>query len=59
VNVLDVPSAEPGAFHAMDRDFERLHRLRLAGAFFIVRAKSNLQATQRAATPTPSIDPPG
>jgi hypothetical protein len=50
VNVLDELLAEPGAFYVMDRgylDFERLHRLHLAGAFFVIRAKSNLQATRR------------
>src|SRR6202795_3222968 len=45
VNVLDQLLPEPGAFYVMDRgylDFERLHRLHLAGAFFVTRAKSNL-----------------
>src|ERR1700737_2614580 len=43
VNVLDELLPEPGAFYVMDRgylDFERLHRLHLAGAFFVTRAKS-------------------
>ena len=47
VNVLDILLPEPGAFYVMDRgylDFERLHRLHLAGAFFVTRAKSNLKA---------------
>ena len=38
----------------MDRgylDFERLHRLHLAGAFFVTRAKSNLKATRRYSRP--------
>jgi hypothetical protein len=38
---------EAGAFYVMDRgylDFERLHGLDQAGAFFVVRAKSNLDA---------------
>jgi hypothetical protein len=50
VNVLDVLLPEPGAFYVMDRgylDFERLHRLHLAGAFFVTRAKSNLKAKRR------------
>lgn len=54
VNVLDELLAEPGAFYVMDRgylDFERLHRLHLAGAFFVIRAKSNLQATRRYSHP--------
>jgi hypothetical protein len=50
VNVLDELLPEPGAFYVMDRgylDFERLHRLHLAGAFFVTRAKSNLKAKRR------------
>ena len=45
VNVLDQLLPEAGAFYVMDRgylDFERLHRLHLTGAFFVTRAKSNL-----------------
>jgi hypothetical protein len=50
VNVLDELLPEPGAFYVMDRgylDFERLHRMHLAGAFFVTRAKSNLKAKRR------------
>jgi Domain of unknown function (DUF4372)/Transposase DDE domain len=50
VNVLDELLPEPGAFYVMDRgylDFERLHRLHEAGAFFVTRAKSNLRAKRR------------
>jgi len=50
VNVLDELLPEPGAFYVMDRgylDFERLHRLHLASAFFVTRAKSNLKAKRR------------
>jgi len=50
VCVLDELLPEPGAFYVMDRgylDFERLHRLQLAGAFFVTRAKSNLKAKRR------------
>ena len=50
VNVLDELLPEPGAFYVMDRgylDFERLHRLHLASAFFVTRAKSNLKAQRR------------
>jgi len=50
VNVLDELLPEPGAFYIMDRgylDFERLHRLHEAGAFFVTRAKSNLKAKRR------------
>jgi hypothetical protein len=45
VNVLDLLIPEPGAYYVMDRayvDFERLHLLHQAGAFFVTRAKSNL-----------------
>jgi hypothetical protein len=47
VNILDLLIPEPGAFYVMDRgylDFERLHHLHQAQAFFVIRAKSNLQA---------------
>jgi len=46
VNVLDLLLPEPGAFYVMDRgytDFERLHQLHQASAFFVIRAKSNLK----------------
>ena len=45
---------EPGAFYVMDRgdlDFERLHRLHDAASFFVIRAKSNLQAHRRYSLP--------
>lgn len=54
VNVLDELLPEAGAFYVMDRaylDFERLHRLHLAGAFFVTRAKSNLKAKRRYSRP--------
>lgn len=47
VHALDLLIPEPGAIYVMDRayvDFERLHRLHQAGAFFVTRAKSNLDA---------------
>ena len=47
VHALDLLTPEAGAIYAMDRayvDFERLHKLQLAGAFFVTRAKSNLVA---------------
>jgi transposase len=47
VRALDLLIPEPGAIYVMDRayvDFVRLHRLHLAGAFFVTRAKSNLDA---------------
>lgn len=46
VNVLDLLLPEAGAFYVMDRgyvDFHRLHNLHLGCAFFVTRAKSNLQ----------------
>jgi hypothetical protein len=51
VNVLDLLPLEPGAFYVMDRgylDFERLHRFTRGAAFFVVRAKRNLDCTRRA-----------
>src|SRR5437762_4410746 len=46
VNVLDILTPEPGSFLVMDRgylDFGRLYSLNQALAFFVTRAKSNLQ----------------
>jgi hypothetical protein len=54
VNVLDQLIPEPGAFYIMDRgflDFTRLYRLHKAGSFFVIRAKSNLQARRRYSHP--------
>ena len=50
VNVLDLLVPEPGAFYVTDRryvDFERLFLLHRLGAFFVVRAKSNLKFRRR------------
>ena len=50
VNVLDILLPEPGAFYIMDRgyvDFERLYTMHTAGAFFVIRAKSNLRYRRR------------
>ena len=47
VNVLDMLTFEPGAFYVMDRgyvDFSRLYALHQAGAFFVTRAKSPMDA---------------
>jgi transposase len=47
VHALDMLILEPGAIYVMDRgyiDFARLHTLHQAGAFFVTRAKSNLNA---------------
>jgi hypothetical protein len=46
VNVLDQLLPEAGTFYIMDRgylDFARLYSLTLGAAFFVIRAKSNLQ----------------
>ena len=46
VNILDILIPEAGSFYIMDRgylDFARLHVLHQALAFFVTRAKSNLQ----------------
>ena len=46
VNILDQITMEAGAFYIMDRgymDFARLHRIHLAGAFFVTRAKHNFR----------------
>jgi hypothetical protein len=45
VHALDMLLPEPGAIYVMDRgyvDFERLNVLHQAGAFFVTRAKSNM-----------------
>jgi hypothetical protein len=45
VNLLDTLPMERGAIYIMDRgytDFGRLYRFTLEGAFFVIRAKSNL-----------------
>ncbi len=54
VNVLDLLLPEPGAFYVMDRgylDYERLFQLNQASAFFVIRAKSNLQFQRRYSHP--------
>ncbi len=47
VNILDILPIEAGAFYIMDRgylDFSRLYSLHQAGAFFVTRAKRNMDA---------------
>jgi len=49
VNILDQIIFQPGAYYVMDRgylDFCRLYRIHLAGAFFVTRGKSNLDASR-------------
>jgi hypothetical protein len=61
VSILDELIIDPGAFYVMDRgyvDFERLFRFVLAGAFFVTRAKANLQINRlesRPVDPTTSV----
>jgi len=46
VNILDDLIPEPGSFYIMDRaylDFGRLYLLHFCQAFFVIRAKTNLQ----------------
>jgi Domain of unknown function (DUF4372)/Transposase DDE domain len=55
VHALDMLLPEPGAIYVMDRgyvDFSRLHVLHQAGAFFVTRAKSNLDAHRIYSSPT-------
>lgn len=50
MNFLDIVSFEAGAFYVMDRgyvDFGRLHSIHTAGAFFVTRAKYNMQFARR------------
>ncbi len=55
VHVLDLLMPEAGAIYVMDRayvDFARLHALHVAGAFFVTRAKSNMDAQRVYSAPT-------
>jgi hypothetical protein len=55
VNVLDILPIEAGAFYVMDRgylDFARLYLVHQAGAFFVTRAKSNMDARRVYSAPT-------
>src|SRR5271169_2749608 len=55
VHALDMLLPEPGAIYVMDRgyvDFTRLHVLHEAGAFFVTRAKSNMDAHRVYSAPT-------
>ena len=54
VTVLDHLPIEPGAFYVMDRgyvDFARLLRFTRHSAFFVTRAKRNLDCTRRTCRP--------
>ena len=55
VNTLDLIPLEPGAFYVMDRgylDFERLYPFHHGGAFFVIRAKTNLKCRRVYSSPT-------
>ena len=54
VNALDFLIPETGAFYIMDRgylDFKRLYRWHTAGAYFVIRAKSNTKFKRRYSRP--------
>ena len=54
VNVLDEIDFEAGAFYVVDRgylDFERLYRITLSAAFFVVRTKRNVVLQRRYSRP--------
>ncbi len=55
VNVLDWLPVDAGAFYVMDRgyvDFARLYTLHQTGAFFVTRAKHNMNARRVTSAPT-------
>ena len=55
VNALGLLIPEAGAIYVMDRgfvDFERLYALHLVGAFFVTRAKSNMDARRIYSAPS-------
>ena len=54
VNILDDICFEAGAFYVVDRgylDFERLYRITLSAAFFVVRTKQNVVLQRRYSRP--------
>jgi hypothetical protein len=54
VNILDQLTFEAGAFYLMDRgylDFPRLHRLHLASAFFVTRARKRFDCQRLYSAP--------
>ena len=54
VNVLDILVVEAGAIYVMDRgylDFERLYAMHQAGAFFVTRAKVDMDARRLYSAP--------
>ena len=58
--MLDQIVPQPGAFYVMDKayvDFRRMHRMHQAGAFFVTRAKRNMDfaVRQRLAVNVPDV----
>jgi len=54
VNILDMIQFQQDSYYVMDRayiDFRRLHRLHLANAYFILRAKSNFKFVRLSSKP--------
>lgn len=54
VNALDHFPLEAGSYYVMDKayiDFGRLHRIQIAGAFFIMRAKENFKFVRLSSRP--------
>jgi hypothetical protein len=52
--ILDQIVCQPGAYYIVDRgylDFDRFYRIHLAGAFFVTRAKRNLDARRLYSSP--------
>lgn len=55
VNILDNITFQPDSFYVVDRgytDFERLYKIHKAKAFFIIRAKDNLNFSRVSSSPT-------
>ncbi len=55
VNALDILPIEAGAFYVMDRgyvDFARLYAIHQAGAFFVTRAKKDMNSRRVYSSPT-------
>jgi hypothetical protein len=54
VNILDLLIIQPNTFYIMDRaylDFTRLYAIHQSGAFFVMRAKRNMDAQRRYSRP--------
>lgn len=55
VNILDSITFQPDSFYVVDRgytDFDRLYKIHKAKAFFIIRAKDNLNFSRVSSIPT-------